>query len=117
MPIIRKTLIERGDAIGYYEPESTVQSRSGDECVVALTDQWYLGYGEEDWLQLVSQHIHSENFNRYNDKIMENFDHVLAWFKEWACSRLFGLGTKLPWDDRYGTRSHFPKLLLRQLVQ
>ena len=24
------------------EPESTVVSRSGDECVVALTDQWTL---------------------------------------------------------------------------
>jgi hypothetical protein len=26
-----------------------VMSRSGDECVVALTDQWYLVYGEEAW--------------------------------------------------------------------
>jgi len=25
-------------------------SRSGDECVVALTDQWYMTYGEEGWL-------------------------------------------------------------------
>jgi leucyl-tRNA synthetase len=24
-------------------------SRSGDECVVALTDQWYLEYGEDTW--------------------------------------------------------------------
>jgi leucyl-tRNA synthetase len=24
-------------------------SRSGDECVVALTDQWYLTYGEDEW--------------------------------------------------------------------
>lgn len=24
-------------------------SRSGDECVVALTDQWYLAYGEDAW--------------------------------------------------------------------
>jgi leucyl-tRNA synthetase len=23
-------------------------SRSGDECVVALTDQWYLSYGEAE---------------------------------------------------------------------
>lgn len=26
-----------------------VISRSGDECVVALTDQWYLTYGEDEW--------------------------------------------------------------------
>ena len=34
------------------EPEKQVISRSGDECVVALTDQWYLTYGEEHWKSL-----------------------------------------------------------------
>lgn len=34
-------LIERGEAVLYSEPEKKVVSRSGDECVVALTDQWY----------------------------------------------------------------------------
>jgi len=100
-PLIRKILIDRGDAIAYFEPESMVMSRSGDECVVALTDQWYLAYGEADWAAIVSQHIHSENFNGYNDKIMEKFDFVLGWLNQWACSRQFGLGTKLPWDEQW----------------
>ena len=30
-------------------------SRSGDECVVALTDQWYLTYGEDEWLAATRQ--------------------------------------------------------------
>jgi len=64
-PIIKQELIDRGEALVYYEPESTVMSRSGDECVVALTDQWYLGYGEEDWKERVDKHIHSENFTAY----------------------------------------------------
>ena len=37
-PIVRKALIDRGEAIPYFEPESMVIGRSGDECVVALTD-------------------------------------------------------------------------------
>ena len=37
----------------YSEPERQVISRSGDECVVALTDQWYLNYGEPSWLAIV----------------------------------------------------------------
>jgi leucyl-tRNA synthetase len=49
----------------YYEPESVVMSRSGDECVVALTDQWYLGYGEEDWKQRVHDHINSDQFSAF----------------------------------------------------
>jgi leucyl-tRNA synthetase len=100
-PIIRQTLIERGDALPYYEPESLVMSRSGEECIVALTDQWYLSYGDTDWANTVKEHIHSESFNSYNDKIGEKFDFVLGWLKEWACSRQFGLGTQLPWDQKW----------------
>ena len=98
---MRQELIAAGHAIPYFEPESCVMSRSNDECIVALTDQWYLPYGDEQWKNIVKDHIHSENFNGYNDKIMEKFDMVLDWLKEWACSRQFGLGTKLPWDDRW----------------
>lgn len=46
------------------------------QCVVALTDQWYLSYGDPEWVDKVSKHIHSSEFNGYNDKIMESFDHV-----------------------------------------
>lgn len=30
-------------------------SRSGDECVVALTDQWYIIYGEEEWRKMTGE--------------------------------------------------------------
>eukprot|EP00951_Prasinocladus_malaysianus_P014658 scaffold111721_cov47-Prasinocladus_malaysianus.AAC.4 len=39
-PIIKQEMIDAGLALLYSEPEKTVMSRSGDECVVALTDQW-----------------------------------------------------------------------------
>ena len=101
-PIIRKQLIDRGDASPYFEPENLVMSRSGDECVVALTDQWYLPYGDPAWAGIVSKHIHDlEKFNTYNEAIMQKFDFVLGWLGEWACTRLFGLGTQLPWDTKW----------------
>ena len=101
-PIVRKTLIDRGDAIAYYEPESTVVGRSGDECVVALTDQWYLFYGDEQWRSLISAHVHDPAaFNPYNSSVLESFDKAIDWLKEWACSREFGLGTQLPWDSKW----------------
>lgn len=40
-PLIRQELLAAGAAVAYAEPEGRVMSRSGDECVVALTDQWY----------------------------------------------------------------------------
>jgi leucyl-tRNA synthetase len=38
-PKIRDELLAAGAALPYSEPEKPVTSRSGDECVVALTDQ------------------------------------------------------------------------------
>ncbi|KAF9006956.1 hypothetical protein BDQ17DRAFT_1351152 [Cyathus striatus] len=48
-PKVRQAMIDAGVAVPYAEPEGLVISRSADECVVALMDQWYLDYGEEKW--------------------------------------------------------------------
>lgn len=48
-PKVRAKMIEEGVAFAYCEPEGLVISRSGDECVVALMDQYYLDYGEPAW--------------------------------------------------------------------
>lgn len=46
---VQEALIKEGLAFIYREPEAQIVSRSGDECVVALCDQWYLDYSEADW--------------------------------------------------------------------
>jgi leucyl-tRNA synthetase len=46
---VRASMIKSGVAFAYAEPEGLVISRSADECVVALMDQWYLDYGEPKW--------------------------------------------------------------------
>ncbi len=37
---IQKIMVDNNEAVLYQEPEKKVVSRSGDECVVALCDQW-----------------------------------------------------------------------------
>lgn len=32
---------------------------------------------------------------------LSKFNFTLGWLKEWACTRLFGLGTRLPWDESW----------------
>lgn len=98
-PKIRELLLSSGQARAYSEPEGKVMSRSGDECVVALCDQWYLEYGEPRWRAQVVKCL--EKANVYADETANAFDAVLEWLKEWACSRQFGLGTKLPWDKNW----------------
>lgn len=98
-PLIRSMLIETGQAIMYSEPEKRVMSRSGDECVVALTDQWYITYGESEWRKLAEECL--SNMNLYSDETRHGFEHTLSWLNQWACSRSFGLGTRIPWDEQF----------------
>nr|GEW63021.1 leucine--tRNA ligase, cytoplasmic-like [Tanacetum cinerariifolium] len=42
--LIRAYLLELQLAVVYGEPKKKVMSRSGDECMVALTDQWMVNY-------------------------------------------------------------------------
>ncbi|KAF0686771.1 Aste57867_21434 [Aphanomyces stellatus] len=102
----RKELLDAGLAIPYWEPESTVISRTGDECVVAHLDQWYLLYGSDDWKARVSAHIENpETFQTYNPIAHGEYRSTLEWLKEWAPCRQFGLGTKLPWDTEFVVES------------
>lgn len=98
-PIIKEEMIAEGDAILYSEPEKYVKSRSGDDCVVALTDQWYITYGEEEWQALTREALNAMEL--YSEEVKNSFHHCLGWLKYWACSRSFGLGTRMPWDEQF----------------
>eukprot|EP01114_Cavostelium_apophysatum_P006251 TRINITY_DN1749_c0_g1_i1.p1 TRINITY_DN1749_c0_g1~~TRINITY_DN1749_c0_g1_i1.p1 ORF type:complete len:679 (-),score=245.98 TRINITY_DN1749_c0_g1_i1:43-2079(-) len=98
-PLIREVLISNGEAVAYSEPNGEVISRSGDECVVALTDQWYLDYGESQWRTQVEGHL--KDMDLFAPECRNKFEATLGWLNQWACSRTYGLGTKLPWDPTY----------------
>ncbi|KAM4620885.1 leucine--tRNA ligase, cytoplasmic [Polymixia lowei] len=96
---IQKMMIEKGEAMIYMEPEKQVMSRSADECVVALCDQWYLDYGDAEWKQQANEVLKS--LETFCEETRKNFEATLAWLQEHACSRTYGLGTRLPWDQQW----------------
>lgn len=98
-PLIKEMLVQTGQAVKYCEPENKVMSRSGDECVVALTDQWYLIYGEDEWKSKAEECL--AKMELYSDETRHSFEHTLGWLNQWACSRSFGLGTRIPWDEQF----------------
>ncbi|CAG9765535.1 unnamed protein product [Ceutorhynchus assimilis] len=97
--LIQKSLCDNNEAVVYYEPEKLIMSRSGDECVVALCDQWYLDYGESNWKKQVFKAM--DNVNMFHEEVRKNFISCVNWLHEYACSRTYGLGTKLPWDQKW----------------
>ncbi|KAK3161037.1 hypothetical protein QOZ80_1BG0070820 [Eleusine coracana subsp. coracana] len=98
-PLIKHKLLKEGTAVLYSEPEKKVMSRSGDECVVALTDQWYITYGEAEWKQQAAKCL--DAMNTFSAETRNGFEHTLGWLNQWACSRSFGLGTRIPWDEQF----------------
>ncbi|XP_056450421.1 leucine--tRNA ligase, cytoplasmic [Gadus chalcogrammus] len=96
---IQKMMVERGEAAVYMEPEKQIMSRSGDQCVVALCDQWYLDYGDAEWKAQTNQALNS--LETFCEETRKNFEATLAWLQEHACSRTYGLGTRLPWDQQW----------------
>ncbi|XP_034937128.1 leucine--tRNA ligase, cytoplasmic [Chelonus insularis] len=97
--LIQKKLVDEKTAVIYYEPEKTIISRSNDECVVALCNQWYLDYGDETWKAEARKAL--EKIETFHDEVKKNFYACLDWLHEYACSRTYGLGTKLPWDESW----------------
>jgi len=100
---LKNQLIEQGVACIYYEPEGEVISRSGDVCVVALCDQWYINYGAADaeWQQAARDCLAQMNTYDVGTELREQMSSHLTTLHQWACSRSFGLGTKIPWDTQY----------------
>lgn len=98
-PKIRDELIAAKSALPYSEPEGRVVDRNGEECVVALCDQWYLDYGETEWKAQTEKCL--GKLETYADETRRGLTAALDWLREWACSRSFGLGTRLPWDEEW----------------
>ncbi|MBI4141780.1 class I tRNA ligase family protein, partial [Candidatus Woesearchaeota archaeon] len=70
------------------------------QCHVKLVDnQWFLAYGSQTWKQKTMKSL--SELKLYPEKIRPQFEHVIDWLKDWACTRELGLGTKLPWDEKW----------------
>ncbi|MBA43039.1 MAG: hypothetical protein CMF62_03405 [Magnetococcales bacterium] len=76
----------------YSEPQSMVISRSGDKCVCALIDQWYIEYGDKLWTEKINNFL--LEFETYDEGVKRRFEDTSEWIGSWGCTRSSGLGTK-----------------------
>jgi len=79
-------------------PESTVISRSGGICTVALVDQLFIDYNSLQWKEKARKCLN--NMEMLQDTKNKMID-ALDWIDQWGYSRSFGLGTKVPFDEQY----------------
>lgn len=92
--------VHGGKAAIFYELPEPVVCRDLTKCVVKIvSDQWFLNYSSPIWK--AQAHKCLDNMTLFPEKVRKQFDYVLDWLKDWACTREYGLGTELPWDKRW----------------
>ena len=98
--VIKRKMIEAGEADILYEPSGEVICRCLTPAVVKLVrDQWFLDYGDPEWKKLTYEAL--EKMKLFPEISRRQFEYVVDWLREWACAHHHGLGTYLPWDESW----------------
>ncbi len=98
--VINRDLITDNDAVMFYELTGKVVCRCLTPCIIKMvTDQWFIEYNDPEWKKKAHECLDSMKI--YPDIVRKQFDYVIDWLDHWACTREYGLGTKLPWDDKW----------------
>src|SRR5437899_6980656 len=95
---VKKWILQSKNADILFElNDGPIRCRCGSECVVKLlNNQWFLDYSNKKWKDDAHQWINEMKI--LPEEIRGEFNYVVDWLRERACSRQHGLGTKLPWD-------------------
>ncbi len=98
--IIKEDLTKSNDAVMFYELTGKVVCRCLTECIIKMVeDQWFIEYNDPEWKKKAHECLDSMKI--YPEIVRKQFDYVLDWLDHWACTREYGLGTKLPWDHKW----------------
>ncbi|MEM4260173.1 MAG: leucine--tRNA ligase [Candidatus Woesearchaeota archaeon] len=97
---VKNDLINEGKAEIFYELSGKVVCRCLTESIVKIvSNQWFIKYSDKNWKK--KAHKALDNIKLYPEKSRAQFEYVIDWIKDWACTREFGLGTRLPWDEKW----------------
>ena len=95
---VRIKMVAEGKALSLYQiANSPVYSRFGGLVGVKIVkDQWFIDYGDEGWKAKARECLASMGI--MPEKARHDYEYVIGWLKEKACTRSSGLGTPFPLD-------------------
>lgn len=98
--VINKDLLGTNDAVMFYELTGKVTCRCLTECIVKMVeDQWFMQYSNPEWKELTHKCLN--RMKLYPEIVRQQFNHVIDWLNDWACTHHHGTGTRLPWDEHW----------------
>lgn len=97
---LARDFVKENKAALFYDLSADVICRCLTRCIVkVVSDQWFLNYSDPDWK--AKAHEALRDVTLYPEKVRSQFEYVIDWLRDWACTREFGLGTPLPWDEKW----------------
>ncbi len=106
---ITEELLKIGSGAIMYENASSdangktvkeITCRCGANVIVkVIKDQWFLDYSNVYWKKTTRKLLGQMEI--MPQMYRKNFEDSIAWLHEWACARHRGLGTKLPYDEKW----------------
>lgn len=97
---IKQKLLDGGFARLFWELTGNVVCRCLTNAIVRIVaDQWFINYADEGWK--TEAHRALDRIKLYPERARVQFDYVIDWLHRWACTREEGLGTRLPWDEKW----------------
>lgn len=98
---VKNWLKKQNIAFEFFESATKgLRCRDGGKVVVkVIEDQWFIDYGNEKWKKLAKECL--AKMKIIPEHYRKMFEHTIDWLHERACARRRGLGTKLPWDDKW----------------
>ncbi len=98
--LLKKRLVKDNDVVMLYEMTGKVVCRCLTPCIVKIvSDQWFLKYSDNEWKKKVHKAL--DKMKLYPDLVRQQFDYVIDWLNDWACTHHQGMGTKLPWNEKW----------------
>ncbi|HHQ44861.1 MAG TPA: leucine--tRNA ligase, partial [Candidatus Altiarchaeales archaeon] len=97
--MVKQDLIDAGKASTLLEFSKTVTCRCGGNVVVAKKESWFIDYANPEWKELARES--ARRLNAIPEGTRDEYLKTIDWLHEWPCIRNFGLGTKLPFDDKF----------------
>jgi len=96
---IKAEMLKKKQAVLFYELTGKVICRCLTACVVKIVEnQWFVAYSDKKWKR--TTHKALNKCTLYPEKSRQQFDYVLDWLNDWACTRELGIGTRMPWDEQ-----------------
>ncbi|MEM4663217.1 MAG: leucine--tRNA ligase [Candidatus Diapherotrites archaeon] len=95
--LVKKELMEKGQAEIFYELEGRVVCRCGTACVVrVLEDQWFVKYSDKKWKSDSKKTL--SKMKIVPELFRINYEKVFDWLDDKPCTRSKGLGTPFPFQ-------------------